>query len=54
MPAIRCRMRLWKVGAHNEKAEPELIYGTYDPVVITLLQLSPLSSEPGITSAQLY
>ena len=48
-------MRLWKVGAHNEKAEPELIYGTYDPVVITLqLQLSPLSSEPSITSAQLY
>ena len=55
MPAIRCRMRLWKVLAHNEKADPELIYGTYDPVVITLqLQLSPLPSEPGITSAQLY
>ena len=54
MPAIRCRMRLWKVLAHNEKADPELIYGTYDPVVITLLQLSPLPSEPSIASAQLY
>ena len=32
---------LWKVVAHNEKADPGFIYGTYDPVVITL-QLSPL------------
>ena len=28
--------------AHNEKADPGFIYGTYDPVVITTLQLSPL------------
>ena len=26
---------LWKVGAHNEKAGPQFIYGTHDPVVIT-------------------
>ena len=43
---------LWKVGAHNEKADPGFIYGTYDPVVIPRPALtSPLGQASHSTAS---